>query len=332
MKFLSLFSGIGGFDLGLERAGMECAGQVEFNKFCIKVLEKHWPHVKRIGDIHDVKGNEFGPIDLICGGVPCQPASVAGKRKGTADDRWLWPEAFRIVEAIKPVWLLFENVSGILTLEDGLVFENLLSELESKDYEVQPFIIPACAVGAWHRRDRIWIVAHSKTERGKQSGDSRLWRSRLTDGINAWHSDVRRWNKREKRRIQKREKSPEPAGTNGITSDTRSIKSGGLSSIKRKTNSAIGKSSQNDTNPELNPELNRSQGNRQKRNSLGQNRLYGGENGIWQENWIEVATRLCRSNDGVSDRVHRLKALGNAVLPQIPEIFGKMIMEIEANQ
>lgn len=161
MRFLSLFSGIGGFDIGLERAGMQCVGQVENNDYCNRVLEKHWPNVKRMKDIYNVTGNEFGTIDLICGGIPCQPASCAGKRRGTQDNRWLWPETFRVVRAIKPAWCLFENVRGILTLEGGLVFENLLSELENIGYEVQTFIIPACAVDAPHRRDRVWIVAHS---------------------------------------------------------------------------------------------------------------------------------------------------------------------------
>ena len=137
MKYLSLFAGIGGFDLGLERAGMKCVGQVEFNPFCQRVLAHHWPNVKRMGDIHDVTGTEFGAVDLVCGGVPCQPASQAGKRRGTQDDRWLWPEAFRIVRVIRPTWCLFENVRGLTSLESGVVFENLLSEPEEIGYEVQ---------------------------------------------------------------------------------------------------------------------------------------------------------------------------------------------------
>jgi DNA (cytosine-5)-methyltransferase 1 len=162
MKFISLFAGIGGFDLGLERAGMQCVGLVEINPFCQRVLAHHWPQVKRIGDIRNVNGTEFGAVDLICGGVPCQPASNAGKRMGTQDDRWLWPEAFRVVRSIKPRWCVFENVRGIITLEQGLVFESLLSELEDIGYEVEAFVIPACAVDAQHRRDRVWIVANSK--------------------------------------------------------------------------------------------------------------------------------------------------------------------------
>lgn len=165
MNFLSLFSGIGGFDLGLERAGMECIGQVEIDKFCLAVLKKHWPHIKRMEDIRDVKGTEFGTVDVICAGVPCQPASQAGRRKGTTDNRWLWPETFRVIREIQPTWCLLENVRGLLTLDKGMVFENLLSELEGMGYETQPFIIPACATGAPHRRDRVWVIAKSHSRR-----------------------------------------------------------------------------------------------------------------------------------------------------------------------
>ena len=162
MRFLSLYSGIGGFDIALERVGMECVGQVEIATFCRRELERLWPNVKRICDVKLVKGDEFGPIDLICGGVPCQPASSAGKRRGKADDRWLWPDTFRLVQAIKPTWCLFENVYGIINLKSGLVFDSLLAELEGIGYDVQSFLIPACAVDAPHKRDRIFILAHTK--------------------------------------------------------------------------------------------------------------------------------------------------------------------------
>jgi DNA (cytosine-5)-methyltransferase 1 len=163
VRILSLFAGIGGFDLGLERAGMQCVGQVEINPFCQRVLAYHWPHVKRIGDIHDVNGTEFEKPDVVCGGVPCQPASTAGKRRGVRDDRWLWPEAFRVVKLYSPAWVLFENVRGLTSLENGMVIDSLLSELESYGYEMlPPIIIPACAVDAKHRRDRVWLVGHSE--------------------------------------------------------------------------------------------------------------------------------------------------------------------------
>jgi len=303
MKFLSLFAGIGGFDLGLERAGMKCVGQVEINKFCQKVLEKHWPDVKRIGDIHDVRGDEFGAADLVCGGVPCQPASCAGQRKGTGDDRWLWPEAFRIVRAVKPDWCLFENVRGLLTLEDGVVFENLLLELEGIGYETLPLIIPACAVGAPHRRDRVWIVANS-TESG-------LSESRLA-GIGKFSTETGT-------RLYDR-----PEQQDSHAADTESGKSGeqteseGWKDISRTDSHASDTDSQG---------LQGSKREQSIRLSGQSDRGWCNEKPNWQENWLEVAQRLCRVDDGVSNRVDRLKALGNAVVPQIVEIIGRSILK-----
>jgi len=161
VRVLSLFSGIGGFEIACEWVGMEIVGQVEIDPFCQKVLAKHWPHVKRMGDIKQVRGDEFGAVDIIIGGVPCQPASVAGKRRGTEDDRWLWPETLRIVKAVRPRWCVFENPTGILSLQGGVPFDNILSEMEREGYEVGAFSIPACAVGAPHRRERIFIVGYS---------------------------------------------------------------------------------------------------------------------------------------------------------------------------
>jgi len=157
VRFVSLFAGIGGFDLGLERAGMQCVGQVEIDPYCQSILSKRWPNIKRIGDIRDVTAETFGPVELICGGFPCQPFSVAGQRKGKADNRFLWPEMCRIIQAYRPTWVLGENVAGII----DMALDDVLSDLESYGYTVQCFIIPACAVDAAHRRDRVWIIANS---------------------------------------------------------------------------------------------------------------------------------------------------------------------------
>ena len=168
MKFISLFAGIGGFDLGLERAGMQCVGQVEIDKKCQAVLAKHWPTVTRMGDIRDVKGKEFGAVDLVCGGFPCQPFSTAGKRKGEADNRFLWPEMVRVIAAIRPTWIIGENVAGIVSM----ALDKVHSDLESNGYTVQSFIIPACAVGAIHRRDRVWIIGNTKSSAGSVGNDT----------------------------------------------------------------------------------------------------------------------------------------------------------------
>lgn len=161
MTFGSLFAGIGGFDLGLERAGMECKWQVEIDDFCNRVLEKHWPRVKRYRDVREVGAHNLEPVDLICGGFPCQPFSVAGKQRGKEDDRHLWPEMFRIVSELRPTWVVGENVPGLVRL--GL--DEVLSDLEGIGYSTQTFDIPACAVDAPHVRHRIWIVAFAGRER-----------------------------------------------------------------------------------------------------------------------------------------------------------------------
>ncbi|NOY60443.1 MAG: DNA (cytosine-5-)-methyltransferase [Calditrichaeota bacterium] len=162
MRMLDLFSGIGGFSLAAQWTWgneLEIVQFVEKDKFCQKVLKKHWPDVPICDDIRKFKGDKYAEtIDLITGGFPCQPFSVAGKRKGKEDDRWLWPEMFRVIREVRPRWVIGENVAGIINL--GL--DEVLSDLESEGYEVQTFIIPACAVGAWHRRDRVWIVANAE--------------------------------------------------------------------------------------------------------------------------------------------------------------------------
>lgn len=165
MTFGSLFAGIGGFDLGLERAGMKCLWQCERDKFCNKVLAKHWPEVTRYDDITTLDVSALAPVDLICGGFPCQPFSVSGKRKGAEDDRFLWPAMLKVIETVRPTWVLGENVPGLVSM--GI--ENMLFDLENIGYGVRAFVVPACAVGAEHRRDRVWIVAHS--EQGVCSSD-----------------------------------------------------------------------------------------------------------------------------------------------------------------
>ncbi len=155
--FGSLFAGIGGFDLGLERAGMTCLWQVEIDAFCQRVLKKHWPDVPKFKDVRNVGKRDLAAVDLIAGGFPCQPHSTAGKRRGAADDRNLWPEYRRIIDEIRPRWVLAENVPGIRTT----MLDQVLSDLEGLEYTCGTLVIPACAFAAPHRRVRIWIVAHA---------------------------------------------------------------------------------------------------------------------------------------------------------------------------
>lgn len=172
IKHASLFSGIGGFDLAAETVGWQNVFQVEKDKWCQKILAKNFPDVKKYEDIKDFDGNRYhGAIDVISGGFPCQPFSVAGKQRGTNDDRYLWPEMLRIIREIRPTWVVGENVAGIIKLALGQV----LSDLETEGYTIETFIIPACAVNAPHRRDRVWVVAYANGNRTvvqKRNGNS----------------------------------------------------------------------------------------------------------------------------------------------------------------
>jgi DNA-cytosine methyltransferase len=162
LKLLDLFSGIGGFSLGLESTGgFETIAFVEKDDFCQKVLKKHWPNTTIEGDIRNVKGDKY-EADIITGGFPCQPFSVAGKRKGTDDDRYLWDETIRVVRECKPRWFIGENVEGLININNGLVLRQVQTDLEKEGFEVQCLVIPASGIGAWHQRKRIWIVGYTK--------------------------------------------------------------------------------------------------------------------------------------------------------------------------
>jgi DNA (cytosine-5)-methyltransferase 1 len=165
LKLLDLFSGIGGFSLGLESTGFfETIGFVEKDKFCQKVLKKHWSNINIEEDIRNVKGEKY-QADVVTGGFPCQPFSVAGKRKSTADDRYLWDEMLRVIRETKPRWVIGENVEGIVNINEGMVLRQVLNDLENEGFKSQCIIIPASGIGAWHQRKRIWIVANSSSQR-----------------------------------------------------------------------------------------------------------------------------------------------------------------------
>lgn len=193
-----LFAGIGGFSLALEEVFNESKINhifCEWAEFPAAVLKKHWPDGIFYGDIADLVtdtnsqryqdgvaktetarrsdlcsgtgGDKNQALTILTGGFPCQPFSHAGRRKGTADDRYQWPNMFRVIQNIKPDWVIAENVRGLVTWNDGMVLEQVCVDLESEGYEVQPFIIPACAVNAPHRRDRVWIIANCANSRVK---------------------------------------------------------------------------------------------------------------------------------------------------------------------
>jgi DNA (cytosine-5)-methyltransferase 1 len=235
LKTLDLFSGIGGFSLGLESTGFfETIGFVEKDKFCQKVLKKHWSNINIEEDIRNVKGEKY-QADVVTGGFPCQPFSVAGKRKSTADDRYLWDEMLRVIRETKPRWVIGENVEGIVNINEGMVLRQVLNDLENEGFKSQCIIIPASGIGAWHQRKRIWILAYSNNNGSyrsqgnatKQSSNEQEDRLSFGDDKNVSNTNSR-LSIRENEEIQSRGN----AITNGSedVSNSNSVRHGGWSS------------------------------------------------------------------------------------------------------
>jgi DNA (cytosine-5)-methyltransferase 1 len=278
IQVLDLFSGIGGFSLGLERAGFETVAFCEIDKYCRLVLQKHWKDIKIYSDVREIKkerleADGIPSPDVITGGFPCQPFSVAGRQKGSRDNRYLWPEMFRIIKEFKPRWIIAENVRGIINIQDGVVFEGVHADLESQNYETQTFIIPAAGVGAPHRRDRVWIVANSRrTIRGQQSS-----RNKESIGSGTSQETKRSADSDSVARSSEREK---------IMADSKRVYVQGQHDGSGKEQSRRG-------------------------------------------GWWEVEPNVGRVADGLPGRVHRLKGLGNSIVPQIAEEIGKAILKVD---
>lgn len=263
----SLFSGIGGFDLGLERAGMSVRWQVENNDYCRNVLNKHWPKVPCHYDIRAIDWREIPRVDLVCGGFPCQPFSLAGKRKQENDARNLWPEMRRAIDGLRPTWMLGENVAGATRYIHAVV----KPDLEAFGYRVRVFGIPACAVGASHLRQRRWIVAYADGQRQSQpQGSQRKQRGRIEHG----GEDVADANSQPTRRATKSRQEYRD----------------------RKFESALGVLA------------------------------HGLPAGLVR--WGDEPEGVPRVAQRAEDRVHKLRGLGNAIVPQIAEALGKMILAV----
>lgn len=252
----SLFSGIGGFELGLElTGGFMTAWQCEIDPFCLKVLEKHWPDVKRFMDIKKMGIEEKIPyVDVICGGFPCQPVSCAGKRKGSQDERWLWPEFYRVVCEVKPRWVLVENVPGLLSADSGRLFAGILRDLASSGYDAEWQVISANFVGSQQLRERLYLVAYSAV-----------------------------------------------SGT--ICKSARDERPQGDISVRGRV--------------------------------FGGNRKMAGGQGSKAQRYTEpwaTEPNIRRVADGIPNQLDRLRALGNAIVPQCAEYVGRCILEAEARQ
>jgi DNA (cytosine-5)-methyltransferase 1 len=171
MRHGSLFSGIGGFDLAAEWMDWENVFHCEWNEFGQKILHHYWPNAIQYNDITKTDFTiHRGTIDILTGGFPCQPYSMAGKRKGKEDERHLWPQMCRAIREIQPRWVVGENVLGLVNWNGGMVFHEVQADLEGAGYEVWPYVLPAAAVGAPHRRDRIWFVAYSRHNSKRKAG------------------------------------------------------------------------------------------------------------------------------------------------------------------
>ena len=315
MKVLDLFSGIGGFSLGLEWAGMSTVAMCEKDPYCRKILAKHWPDLTIHEDIRNLDGKEYrNSIDLVAGGFPCQPFSVAGKRKGTDDDRHLWPEMLRVIKEAKPKWVIGENVFGFI----NMALDDVQADLEREHYEVRKFVLPAVAVDAKHRRDRIFLVAYSNSPAV--------------------------WNLPE-RQAQGRDNLQ--AGRQAITPDNGPSQSMANSYGK---GLEIGQDLRENHEQELSPsersgserreDVANSHGTRGEAGLSGQEPWQEGNSGeldhqghqqSWREEVREWPAEPCvgRVADGVPNRVDRIKGLGNAVVPQLIQAIGELIIEAD---
>ena len=180
MTHASLFSGIGGFDLAAEWMGWENLFHCEWNDFGQRILKYYWPNSVSYGDITKTDFTKWkGSVDVLSGGFPCQPYSMAGKRLGKEDDRHLWPEMLRAIREIQPTWVVGENVRGLINWNGRMVFDEVEADLEAEGYEVLPFLVPACGKDAPHRRERIWFVAYCENRNGQEQNKKTPQNSRV---------------------------------------------------------------------------------------------------------------------------------------------------------
>jgi len=355
VNVLDLFSGIGGFSLGLESTGFfKTIAFVEKDKFCQKVLQKNFPNVPIEDEVRNVKGERF-KADVITGGFPCQPFSVAGKRRGTEDDRFLWDETIRIVSEQKCKWFIGENVEGIINIQDGMVFRQIHDDLESEGFEVQSLVIPASGVGAWHQRKRVWIIANSnnngsyrqkRNETIESSNQSKEW---LSVGNN---KDVSNSNSRfsigENKEIQARGNTIDSSSKDVSNSNSR-LRGGGRTIEQSGTNKVWGffttekEQSKYDLRSQavgcdaVSGKTENVSNSNEQRTQIPIERKYSsfemfGSNS--SKSWWQTQSELCGVPDGVQyelypDRANRIKALGNSIVPQIAREIGKAIIEAE---
>lgn len=371
----SLFSGIGGFDLGLERAGMKVIWQSEIDEFASKVLKKHWPDVPNLGDITKVDWTNIERPDVICGGYPCQPFSTAGKRGGADDPRHLWPAMFNAICLLRPRYALMENVRGHLSLGFGRV----LGDLAEIGYDAEWQVIPAAAVGAPHKRDRVFIVAYPKSEFSNGSNDNPQIGLEF-QSLSKFRNDGRSQslantndtgNRTPGCRIDDNGSSQIKKGSNIAQSEFGGHGANMANTDRRrrkqckpktKSVSGISSSSKRNSTEMADPDGKRLEGQRAKQQTTrasgesaemadtngeqlgqrGRTKDIGSKNRVWSNNsrpettdgfrqWWEIEPNVGRVANGVPNRVDRLKGLGNAIVPQVAELVGALVVEHSQN-
>lgn len=323
---IDLFAGIGGFSLAAHWAGFGTDIFVEREKYCQKVLRKNFPNIPIVDDIFDFNIKLYEELtgkqttDIISGGFPCQPFSLAGKRKGKEDDRYLWGEMFRVITEIRPRWVIAENVYGIVNISDGLVFEQVHTDLESENYQVQSFIIPASSKNAPHRRDRVWFVGYTD-DFGRNSGRS-SWKERQI------YPEQQGEYEKNKRTRDERQYRVSPFGEVGNVTDTnnRSRQKHRFSTRgEMLKNGVAGNGIVTDTNTKrLQRGANKGKDGRER---AIPDEPPGRIGGLWEK--FPTQPPICGGNDGIPNRVDRIKALGNAIVPQIAYEIFRTIREIE---
>jgi DNA (cytosine-5)-methyltransferase 1 len=330
MRHGSLFSGIGGFDLAAEWMGWENKFHCEWNEFGQKVLHHYWPEAECFTDItkSDFK-KYYGKIDILTGGFPCQPYSSAGKRKGKDDERHLWPEMLRAIREISPRFVVGENVRGLTNWNGGLVFEEVCAELESYGYQVAPVIIPACAVGAPHRRERIWFIAQNTMRSGL------LQRESIEKGAEVWQQ-----------RNTSTGSSDRVYISEGITANTNGAEQRNNDRTNDSETEKIWRENKGNVSRELSSDgdATYSKGVRlQESSKVGKLERIGSEFTSKRTNWDQFPTQspVCSGDDGLSGeldgitfpkwRNESIKAYGNAIVPQVAYQIFKAIQLTNEN-
>lgn len=362
LRFMSVCAGIGGFDLGLEAAGMTCVAQIEIDDYATKVLEKHWPDVPRFRDLRRTSARMLPSCDVLAGGIPCQPHSLAGKRGAGSDTRDLWPDFFRLICEIRPAYAVVENVAGLRSSDRGRFFGRILSDLAALGYCTEWISLSAADVGAPHQRERVWLVAYPEQSRYQRQiiGDethrpytqrSASGISRSSDGsgaadvVNAdrqrqlqsqgtkqrqrgWISDSsQNVSNADSQRWRWREQQQEPVTQCGGAAIA--VPDGGAERMANANSAGCQKqhaSSQSD-GTRHNPWCVASathDGPTQPRLGRTAHGPASGVHGAWADGWEDGTPRVA---SGVKHRNSRLKCLGNAIVPQCAAIIGAYIVQ-----